>query len=407
MAGPKKADLSREYGLVLEGGGSRGAYQVGAWKALAEGGLKIKGIAGVSVGALNGALMTMGDLERAENLWYNIRYSDVMNVSDEDMEKLIHGKLLELDPYRLRHDMLRTLTEGGLDITPLRQLIHSCMDEDKIRNSPIDFWLGTYSLTDHKEIAISAKEMEPGTIEDYLMASAYLPGFKNVPLVDGKSYVDGGVVNKLPVDMLIHQGYKDIILLRVYGFGVERKVKIPDDVNIYEICPHIDLGNILDFDTARSRRNMKAGYFDGLRFMRGLAGKIYYIDADYPEEFYAALLANLPEAARMVLVEWAGLDYTKPEALERQMFEFVFPAIAAELKLSADWTYGELTIAMAEVCAKNLRLNKYEIYTLEQFIARIDEKYEEHRKSEVHFPVFVEVLMRALILSQDYIRERT
>ena len=54
-------DLSKEYGIVLEGGGARGAYQIGVWKALKEAGVKIKGIAGTSVGALNGALMCMDD----------------------------------------------------------------------------------------------------------------------------------------------------------------------------------------------------------------------------------------------------------------------------------------------------------------------------------------------------------
>ena len=44
-------DLSKEYGLVLDGGGARGAYQIGAWKALHEAGVRIRGIAGTSVGA--------------------------------------------------------------------------------------------------------------------------------------------------------------------------------------------------------------------------------------------------------------------------------------------------------------------------------------------------------------------
>ena len=61
-------DLTKEYGLVLEGGGAKGAYQIGAWKALREAGVKLKGIAGTSVGALNGALICMGDLEKAERL---------------------------------------------------------------------------------------------------------------------------------------------------------------------------------------------------------------------------------------------------------------------------------------------------------------------------------------------------
>ena len=53
-------DLTKEYGLVLDGGGARGAYQIGAWKALREAGVKIEAVAGTSVGALNGALICMG-----------------------------------------------------------------------------------------------------------------------------------------------------------------------------------------------------------------------------------------------------------------------------------------------------------------------------------------------------------
>lgn len=45
-------DTSKEYGLVLEGGGAKGAYQIGAWKALKEAGVKINAVAGTSVGAL-------------------------------------------------------------------------------------------------------------------------------------------------------------------------------------------------------------------------------------------------------------------------------------------------------------------------------------------------------------------
>ena len=55
----KILDPNRQYGLVLEGGGARGAYQIGAWMALRQAGIRIKGIAGASVGALNGALICM------------------------------------------------------------------------------------------------------------------------------------------------------------------------------------------------------------------------------------------------------------------------------------------------------------------------------------------------------------
>ena len=59
-------DLNKEYGLVFDGGGARGAYQIGAWRALSEAGVKISAVAGTSVGALNGALVCMGDLGKQD-----------------------------------------------------------------------------------------------------------------------------------------------------------------------------------------------------------------------------------------------------------------------------------------------------------------------------------------------------
>ena len=70
-------DPSLEYGVVLEGGGARGAYQIGALKAVTEAGIRIGAVAGASVGALNGAFLCMGDLKAAEELWGNLAYSQI------------------------------------------------------------------------------------------------------------------------------------------------------------------------------------------------------------------------------------------------------------------------------------------------------------------------------------------
>ena len=81
-------DLSKEYGIVLEGGGARGAYQIGAWRALREAGIRIKEC-GRHLGApLNGALICMDDFKKAERIWENISYSRVMDVDDELIERL-------------------------------------------------------------------------------------------------------------------------------------------------------------------------------------------------------------------------------------------------------------------------------------------------------------------------------
>ena len=84
-----KLDRNKTYGLALEGGGAKGAYQIGAWKALREAGIRFSAVSGTSVGALNGAMIVMDDLQKAEDVWNNIHFSQVMDVDDEEMRRLI------------------------------------------------------------------------------------------------------------------------------------------------------------------------------------------------------------------------------------------------------------------------------------------------------------------------------
>ena len=95
-----RIDPTVSYAMALEGGGARGAYQIGAWKALTEAGVHISAVSGTSVGALNGALITMGDVRHAEELWANIRYSEVMDVDDGEMGDLLRGDWHDLDLHR-------------------------------------------------------------------------------------------------------------------------------------------------------------------------------------------------------------------------------------------------------------------------------------------------------------------
>jgi predicted acylesterase/phospholipase RssA len=68
-------------GLVLGGGGAKGAYQVGCWKALRECGLAQFGaLAGTSVGALNAVLVAQDAFERAERIWHDMRFGRVLRL---------------------------------------------------------------------------------------------------------------------------------------------------------------------------------------------------------------------------------------------------------------------------------------------------------------------------------------
>ena len=264
-------DLTKEYGLVLEGGGAKGAYQIGAWKAMREAGVRIKGIAGTSVGALNGALICMDDLANAEKVWETISYSSIMSVEDEKMELLFQQKKLDVDLLKSAFDFMK---EGGIDVTPLKELIAECIDEEKIISSPVDLYILTFNVDEKKELDIDVKQCRPELIKDFLLASAYIfPLFKNERL-HGKRYIDGGAINNVPLGSLVDRGYENIIMVRIFGIGREKKVKIPDGTTIYTVAPKVSLGSIIDFDRRKSRRHMKLGYYDTMRRIYGLKGKI-------------------------------------------------------------------------------------------------------------------------------------
>lgn len=379
-------DLDEEYGIVLEGGGAKGAYQVGAWQALKEAGIKIKGIAGTSVGALNGAMMCMDDLERAERVWSHLTYSQVMDVEDQKMERLLEG---DTPFWEALSDVAKKMGEGGLDITPLKNLILEVVDEEKIRNSPVELYIKTFSVDELKELDIDLKRVEPGYMKDLLLASAYIyPLFKNEKL-HGRKYIDGGAINNVPLDSLVDRGYQDIIMIRIFGIGREKRVKIPEGTQIFTIEPRVNLGNIIDFNPEKSRRNMKIGYYDAQRMIYGLKGKIYYIEENEEECYYLRKLLQIPEEARDRLLEWYH-TWEKEEGRIRAFVEKVLPGVAMELKLSREWTYKELYLAILEATAKICRVPKYRVYTVEELREEVKNRLlrMSPEKSE-ELPVFV------------------
>ncbi len=366
-------DLSKEYGIVLEGGGARGAYQIGAWKALKEAGIKIKGIAGTSVGALNGALMCMDDYENAENVWKDISYSKVMDVDDALMSQLFRGSISMSEAFEI---LFQTMKDGGVDATPLKELIRRYVDAEKIQASPIEFYVLTFCVDELKELDVDVHQISPEEIPSLLLASAYIfPLFKNEKL-QGKTFIDGGVINNVPLGSLVNRGYRDIIMVRIYGPGREKRVKNLDEVQIFSVEPKISLGNIIDFDAKKSRRNLIAGYYDAMRMIYGLKGSIYYIHAPEEEQFYLNRLAAF-----------------HTEDSLRKFLENRLSQVAHELKLPLNWTYQQLYLAILEAAARLLRLPKYKIYTVQELETAIDAKKHKLVEKEKH-PLFVELLLQ-------------
>lgn len=382
-----QVDITKPFGLVLEGGGAKGAYQIGVWKALAEAGVRIEAIAGTSVGALNGALICMGDVDNACKVWENISHAQVLDVDEARMEEIFAGRgnLVEI-----LLEGTRMILGGGADITPLKDLIDRCVDEDKVRNSGIDFYVSTFSLTDRKELDVSVADMEPDRLQEYLLASALIvPLFRNEK-IHGKWYMDGGMFNNVPLDSLVKRGYENILVVRIFGIGHEKDVDIPEGVTVQTIAPRVNLGYMLDFDGRKSARNIKIGYYDAKRWLYGLGGLIYYIDEEQDEEFYFRRLMDVPQAAKRELCEAFHLHGSSGSVM-RGYAEHVLGAVADMLGLSAGWGYKLLYLAVLEATAKQLHISKYAVYTVEELEQRVQERLDAYDMPE-ELPVFVKLI---------------
>ena len=169
------------------------------------------------------------------------------------------------------------ITDRGLDVEPLRNMLAERVDEEKIRNSGVEFYLTTVSVTDKKELEIDVRDLAEGEGKDMIMASAYHPAFKQAP-IGGKTYADGGFYDSVPISALVTRGYKNLIVLRLNSIGIERKVKIPEDVTVTTIAPRKDLGSMLNFSSEQSAANMVLGYYDAQKVLYGLRGDNYYIE---------------------------------------------------------------------------------------------------------------------------------
>lgn len=118
--------------LVLAGGGARGSYQVGVWRALMELDWHPQIITGTSVGSLNGAMFVLDQYETARDMWLAIRSKDVMELPEEDAD------------LSALHQFLRSVVKaGGMDVTPLEEIVERVLDEDALRAAPIRFGLVT------------------------------------------------------------------------------------------------------------------------------------------------------------------------------------------------------------------------------------------------------------------------
>ena len=258
-----------EYALALGGGGTKGAYQVGVIKALRELGIKISAVSGTSIGAINGAFFLQDDIELMEKIYLNMNFNDVC----KDEIKIDESKDL-LDIKNIVNIITGYIRNNGLDNSALRELIIKYLDLDKVYNSKKDFGVVTYSTKEKSVIRKFKNDIKKDEFIDYILASSCFPIFKKQKIC-GNEYIDGGIGDVLPINMLVEKGYKNIIAVDIEGLGVTQNIE-NENVYIKLIYSKEDLGGMFEFDKSKIGRNITKGYLDTMRSFRGLQGNIYY-----------------------------------------------------------------------------------------------------------------------------------
>jgi NTE family protein len=263
--------------LVLSGGGAKGVYHIGVWRALRELGIEVRGFVGASIGAIIAGLLAQGDDRALEEIGRTIGVDSILALPDELTE---NGEVkLDLPSLSAVRELFRSLMDKkGLDTSPLRRILAERLDEAAIRASGKDLGIVTVNVSDLEPREVFLEDMEEGKLVDYLMASAAFPGFEQ-PVIAGKKYVDGGIHDNIPYAMARKRGWRRVIISDISGMGRNRKPEIEGSVTAY-IKNSIDMGGILDFDRRFLDDFTLLGWLDTMRTFGRLKGYQYFLRPD-------------------------------------------------------------------------------------------------------------------------------
>ena len=296
--------------LVLAGGGAKGSYHVGVYRALQQLGWVPDIITGASVGALNGVLFTMGKVQEAEDIWRTMELHDVLELPATTEKQEL---------YNFFMDVVRS---GGLNVEPLGETIDRYIDEDAARHSPIRFGLVMTELSTMRSIRCPIEDIPDGKLKDYMLASsACFPALRPRE-IDGVKYIDGGWRDNMPLDLAKDMGAEELLGVDIDGVGITRPntTGLPTQI----IRSHWNLGPTLDFDPQRAARNIALGYFVTLRLFGRCGGTAYAIlpdtdgflarFADSYQRRLADVCARVPELALFERTARQRMNYPAPYA---------------------------------------------------------------------------------------------
>ncbi len=248
-------------GLSLCGGGSKGAYEFGAWTAFRELRMSFDVITGTSIGSLNGAMMVQDDYDACEELWSRINMSLIMTNGFELDEVSLKNFVTHKDFKPFIKDYIKRFST---DITPFRELSKDYIFPDKIKKSKIKFGIIISTFPKFKKVNINMDDiLEEEIVEHLIASSSAFPVFP-VCKINGKQYVDGGFTDNLPINLAFDMGATNVVAVDLRE-EVHHKQFLNHPCVDY-IYPKWHLGSFLYFHPDIIERNKKLGYYDTMKF---------------------------------------------------------------------------------------------------------------------------------------------
>lgn len=218
-------DPSKATGLVLSGGGAKGAYQVGVLKALGEAGLldDVRYISGDSIGAINAMLYCLGDSDFMYKVWEKINMPEVFEFDPD---------LFSDNPQLFSRDKVKSM-------------MNDYLKEDIVQNLPYTVYAGVTRLENGQYFPEYMKLNGHTKQEmiDILLASSAMPVIYEAVKINGKEYLDGGLTDNEPIKPLYDLGVRRFIIIGLDSNKIFEHYKYPG-AECYAIYPSHDLGDL-------------------------------------------------------------------------------------------------------------------------------------------------------------------
>ncbi len=345
-AGIWQKELVYHTGLVLGGGGARGAYQIGVWKALLEKNITIEIIAGTSVGSLNGALIVQGDYDQALTLWEKIETNKVLDITFKEVEAVDFSAQVD----QLRTFIRTSLQQRGISTEPLRQLLAAHLELSKIQTG-CPLYVVTTKVPAFQEVIIAINDCSKEEIIDWLLASSAFFPMMAMSKIKDVFYVDGGYRNNLPVDVALQNPVTELIIVDVHGPGLDKNYRLPAGVAELVLSTPWSLGDLFLFQSDRSAENIELGYLETKRALGDLQGYRYFF---YPHADFEMLTKDFLRYLQPKLT----LDWKE---LYPELQKFFKQAVPVEL----------LSLAFLEFFAYWVKVPPARVFTPSEFIRTI------------------------------------